>query len=78
MNNMSFHNTCPKKGVVCDNVFPPPPSPNQRHGHNMGKANATPQLLNFFTIGKISIIYNKKSPWNIFVIITTPKIGLFV
>jgi hypothetical protein len=32
--------------------------PNQRHGDNMGKTNAPPQL--FFTIGKISIVYNKK------------------
>jgi hypothetical protein len=76
---MSFHNTCPKKGVVSDNVLLPFSFfLNQKHGHNMGKTNATPQLLNFFTIGKISIIYNKKSPWNIFVTITNPKFSLFM
>jgi len=32
----------------------------------MGKTNATLQLLNLFTIGKISIIKKTKGPWNIF------------
>jgi hypothetical protein len=42
----------------------------------MGKTNATPQLLNFFTIGKISSVFKKNGLRNIFAIITNAKIWL--
>jgi hypothetical protein len=44
----------------------------------MGKTNATPQLLNFFTIGKISIVYNKKGLHNIFAIVTNTKFSFLM
>jgi hypothetical protein len=76
--NMYFHKACPKKSVVCNNAcFPFCFLPNQRDKDTMGKTNATSQLLNSFTIGKISIIYNTKGPWNIFATITTTTWGYF-
>ncbi len=60
--NMFFHNTYPKEGVVCNNaLFPFFFLPNPRHEDNMGKTSATLQLLNLFTIGKISIGKKKKA-----------------
>jgi hypothetical protein len=67
---MFFHNTYPKEGVVCNNaLFPFCFLPNPKQGDNMGKTSATLQLLNLFSIGKISIGKKKKGPWNIFVTI---------
>jgi hypothetical protein len=59
-------------------VFPFVFFPIKKHKDTMGKTNATSQLLNSFTIGKISIIFNTKGPWNIFAIITRQKFGLFM
>jgi hypothetical protein len=77
---MPFHGTCPKKGVLfidfllsfCFKLF------NQNKKDNVGKTNGTFQLLHLITIGKISIIYNKKSLENILAIIIGPKFGLLV
>jgi hypothetical protein len=44
----------------------------------MGKTNATPQLLNFLTIGEISIVYNKRGLQNIFAIVTNAKFSFLM